>query len=79
MVIGSATNIIYISAPHLQHLLSTIWLQLEAFEFTSFAHVFHELNSEAEGLSKFALALEPDMLETQEIKDGKATSIVQIT
>ena len=63
----------------MQHLLSTIWLQLEAFEFTSFVHMFHELNSEANGLSKFALALDPDMLETQEIKDGKVTSTVHIT
>ena len=36
--------------------------------------MFHELNLEVDELSKFALALEPDMLETQEIKDEKVTS-----
>ena len=58
----------HIKAPHLQHLLRVIKEQKAAFETISFKHIYSELNTEADKLSKVALALHPGLMEVREIK-----------
>ena len=69
MVIDWANGKLQIKAPHLQHLLRVIKEQKTAFETISFTHIYWELNTEVDKLSKVALALHPGLMEVREIKD----------
>ena len=62
LTIDWANNNLQINAPHLQHLLKEIRIQLENFNSTSFQHIYRELNEEANKLSKEALMLPPGLM-----------------
>ena len=66
MVVDWVNRRIQINAPHLQQLLNAIRRLLELFTSFSIAHVYRELNSEADRLSKLALLLEPGKIETED-------------
>ena len=66
MTIDWANGKIQINSPHIQHLLKMIREKMVAFETISFKHIYRELNSEAEKLSKMALALPPNLMEVKE-------------
>ena len=55
-----------INDPHLQQLLNAIRRLLGLFSRFSITHIYRELNSEAERLSKLALLLEPGKIETED-------------
>ena len=65
MVVDWVNRRIQINSPHLQQLLNVISRFLEQFTSFSIAHVYRELNSEADKLSKMALPLEPGKIETK--------------
>ena len=67
MTIDWENGKIQINAPHLQNLSKTIREQMEAFESISFEHIYRELNSEADKLSKKALTLPLGLMEVKEI------------
>ena len=69
MVIDWENGKMHIKAPHLQHLLRLMKEQKEAFKTISFTHIYRELNTEADKLSKAALALHPGLMEVREIKE----------
>ena len=60
-----------LTAPHLQHLLKAIREKITTFETISFNHIYRELNSEADKLSKMALALPPGLMEVKEINNNQ--------
>ena len=62
---------IQINAPHIQHLLKMIREKMVAFETISFKHIYRELNSEVDKLSKIALALPPGIMEVKEINNNQ--------
>ena len=62
---------IHINSPHLQHLLKTLSEQMAAFESITFHHIYKELNSEVDKLSKMALALPPGLMEVKEIVNSQ--------
>ena len=67
IVIEWATGRIHnINAPQLQHLLRTIKEQIASFETISFKHIYMELNTEANKISKLALSLPPRLMEVEE-------------
>ena len=55
MVVDWVSRKIQINAPHLQQLLNAISRPLEQFTSFNIAHVYRELNSEADILSKQAI------------------------
>ena len=59
-----------IRAPHIQHLLADIQSLKIQFVRIAFAHIYRELNEEADTLSKQALAFQPGMMEIEEITNG---------
>ena len=59
-----------IRAPRLQNLLRTIWMMLPSFEALNFNHVYREFNSEADILSKQALAIQPGVIEGEIFDEG---------
>ena len=71
MTIDWANGKIQINAPHLQHLLKAIREKITTFETISFNHIYRELNSEANKLSKMALALPPSLMEVMEINNNQ--------
>ena len=71
MTIYWANGKIQINTPHLQHLLKAIREQMVAFETISFNYIYRELNSEADKLSKMALALPSGLMEVKEISNER--------
>ena len=66
MVVEWATGRIQINAPQIQHLLRTIKEKIGSFETISFKHIYMELNTEANKISKLALSLPPRLMEVEE-------------
>ena len=66
MVVDWVNRKIQINAPHLQQLLNAIRRLLESFTCLIISHIYKELNSEADRLSKLTLLLDPGKLETEE-------------
>ena len=48
--------------------------QTAAFESITFHHIYRELNSEADKLSKMALALPPSLMEVKEIVNNQTVN-----
>lgn len=71
MVVDWAKGRIQISAPHLQYVMAIIRDFITSFEFVSFEHIYRELNMEADLLSKMALALQPGIIEVEEMISGQ--------
>ena len=71
MVVDWANRRIQINAPHLQQLLNATNRLLDQFTSFNIAHVYRELNSEADRLSKMALLLEPGKIETEVLADNQ--------
>ena len=59
--------------PHLQHKLNEIPSLRSSFELVSFSHIYRELNSEADMLSKLALAIQPRVIEVEEDNNEQIT------
>ena len=59
-----------IRVPYLQHLLTEIQNLKTLFRRISFAHIYREVNEEADSLSKQALAYQPWLMEIEEIVEG---------
>ena len=74
MVIDWEKEKIQINSPHLQHLLKTIREQMEAFESITFRHIYREINSKADKLSKMALTLPPGIMEVKEIINNQTVN-----
>ena len=64
MVVYWVNKKIQINTPHLQQILNAIIRLLESFSNLMISHIYRELNTEADRLSKLALLLEPGKLET---------------
>ena len=62
-----------IKAPHLQDLLAEVWNLKAQFGRITFAHIYRELNKEADTLLKQALAFQPGMMEIEEASNGLKT------
>ena len=62
-----------IRVPHLHHLLAEIQNLKAIFRRISFAHIYRELNEEAEFLSKQALSYQPGLMEIEEVAEGITT------
>ena len=60
-----------INAPYLQHLLKAIGEHIAAFETNSFNHIYRELNSEVDKLSKMALTLPLGLMEVKKISNER--------
>ena len=59
-----------IQAPHLQNLLRTIRSMLPFFASLNFNYVYREYNTEADTLSKQALAIQPGIIEGEIFDEG---------
>ena len=59
-----------ICVPYLQHLLTEIQNLKALFRRISFAHIYREVNEEADSLSKQALAYQPGLMEIEETTEG---------
>ena len=55
-----------IQVPYLQHVLTKIQNLKTLFRRISFAHIYREVNEEADSLSKQALAYQPGIMEIEE-------------
>ena len=62
-------------APHLAHILQGIKQVYNKLDWFSCGHIYHELNTLADKLSKEALQLIPQVLENQEYLWGLLPSI----
>ena len=69
MVIEWASKKMQIKAPHLQNLLKAIREQKASFETINFTHIYRELNSKSDKLSKVAITLPPGLMEVKEIRN----------
>ena len=65
---------IHINSPHLQHLLKTLREQMVSFESITFHHIYKELNSKADKVSKIALALRLGLMEAKEIVNSQTVN-----
>ena len=63
LTIDWANGSIQINAPRLHHLLRALRKQMAAFESITFQHIYIEVNTEADKLSKLALSLPPVLME----------------
>ena len=70
MVVDWVNRKIQINAPHLQQLLNAIIRLLESFTSLKISHIYKELNSEANRLSKLALLLDLGKLEIEESREN---------
>ena len=67
-----------IRVPYLQHFLTEIHNLKALFRRISFAHIYRELNEEADSLSKQALAYQPRLMEIEEIIEGTPKIIFEM-
>ena len=65
---------IQINAPHLQHLLRIIRDQMAAFEKKNFQHIYREVNTKADKLSKLALPLPPGLMEVTQFVNNQVVN-----
>ena len=72
MVIDWANKKIQIRTPQLQHLLKEIHRLLSFLETISLKHIYRELNTEADLLSKLVLAVPPGNIETKDFRGGQS-------
>ena len=61
-----------IIAPHLQNLLRAIRSLHPSFETIQFNHIYREFNTEADTLSKMALAIQPGIIGGEVLGEGEA-------
>ena len=59
-----------IRAPRLQNLLRAIWSIQPFFASLKFKHVYREFNTEADTLSKQALAIQPGIIKGEILEEG---------
>ena len=69
MVVDWVNKNIQINAPHLQQLLNAIRRPMELLSNLMISHIYRELNTKADRLSKLALLLEPSKLEIEETSE----------
>lgn len=68
-----------IRAPHLHYLLKEIQALKPSFESVSFSHIYRELNTKANTLSKLALAIQLGFIEGEEhINDQVSNFFIRI-
>ena len=70
-VVDWANGRVQINAPHLQYMMAAIRDLVTSFKSVSFEHIYRELNMEADSLSKLALALQPGIIEVEEMTNGQ--------
>ena len=70
MVIDWENGKSFFIAPHLQYILTDIQSLRNQFEMVPFSHIYWELNSKADTLSKLALAIYPGVIEIEEHNNG---------
>ena len=70
MVVDWVNKKIQINAPHLQQLLNAIRRLLESVSSLMISHIYRELNTKADRLSKLTLLVEPGKLETKKTSEN---------
>ena len=60
-----------IRSPHMQNLLRAIRSLQPSFEAIHFKHIYREFNTEADTLSKMALAIQPGIIEGEVSGEGE--------
>lgn len=72
MVIDWAKEKRHIIETHLQYFLIEIRSLVSSFEFVSYTHIYRELNSKVDLLSKMELVLQLEVIEVEEYRNGQS-------